>query len=617
MPLIEIPYIGTEFLFNYNEVVNPKYQNAPFMSTTWQRSLKYFEKFNKFNDSMQPQYFVLKTLHQRVALQIAAPDLDFDGAFLYFEKCDGTRVEVAVLPSVVIVPGDVNKLGQQLRRLTWQFFVDDWVADAGHYCWYLRVNYTGGVFEELAGMPMDIQAEHPNTVLIEYTHSAMEFDFWFDEVLLTHRINATNNYLQDKLELLNFRNQKANLRLLYARNWAVWNFEIGFPGEGINNWDQKKMYQIFKCDEVYIDGVRFLMEDEAEFELTDYGNRYPLKKMAVQLVEYDQSDSSTVGSDGIVEIMRLDIDGYPYLIDALTLFAFTGGGVAFANFTLSYAASNFQIEILNTAMQNDFLDQLDVDAVLFGMTGSFYEDGGILYYQRGIGETYLPYSTSKLSTCHIVNYEAFPANLTIFLQVLQTSKTSVTVRKTDDTVYLQPDLNVGNFTTSYAIADPDYDDYVMRVYCDDTMTVLNIVAEGGMINSLGGKVSPTLNRYQCNGGDVGSIGIGFLLNAKLEIQYLFLEQLGVTAVDSTDFSPVGDFGRWQKLKYWGLRGNKLTAAAQDNFYIDYYDIASVYHTLPPPPMNLDTRFQTPPSAPTALSGAARSVLTTYGFTISF
>lgn len=617
MPLIEIPYIGTEFLFNYNEVVNPKYHNAPFMSTTWQKSLKYFEKFNKFSDDMQPQYFVLKEMHQHIALQIAVPDDNFDGARLYFEKCDGTRIEVALIPTVVIVPGDVNKNGEQLRRLTWQFFADDWITDVGHYCWYLKVDYLDSVFEELAGIPMDIQEKHPNTVLIEYTHSAMEFDFWFDGVLLAHRINATNNYLQDKLELLNFRNQKANLRLLYARNWAVWNFEIGFPGEGINNWDQKKMYQIFKCDDVRIDGVRFLMENDAEFELTDYGNRFPLKKMAVQLVEYDQSDSSTVGSDGIVEVMRLDIDGYPYLIDALTLFGTTGGGVPFANFMLSYASQNYQAEIIDIGFQNDFLDQLELDAIAFGMTGAFYEDGGKLYYRRGVGENYVPFSTSRLGGTNILGYEASPSNLTINVQVFQTGKTSVTVRKTDNTVYLTPDLNSGNFSINYSISAPDYDDYVMRIYCDDTMTTLNITATNTMVKSITGETSSILNRYFCLGGDVGTIGLDFLLRAKLNIQYLFLEQLGITAIDNTDFSPVGDFGRWQKLKFWQLRGNAMDATAQDNFFNDYYTIASVYHTLPPPPMNLDTRFQVPPSAPTAASSAARSVLTTYGFTITF
>lgn len=617
MALIEVPFGGSEFLFNYKVLETDKYHTAPFMTTAWQKSLKYFEKYNKFADHLQPQYFVLKQFKDHVTMQIAVPDDGFDGAFLYIEKCDGTRIEIAVLPDVVIVPGEVNREGQQLRRLTWQFFLDDWITTVGHYCWYVRVDYVDS-FEELAGLPMDIQIKHPNTVLIEYTHSTNEFDIWFEGYVFSYRINANNQYGFDKVELLNFMNQKANQRLLYARSWAIWNFEIGFPGEGINNWDQKKMYQIFKFDEVYIDGVRFLMEADAEFEPTDYGNRYPLKKLKINLVEYDQSDSVTVGSAGIIEVMRLSLDGYPYLIDKLTLFGFGSPGDPVPDFMLSHAATNYQVEVLNVSEQNDFLDQLDIDAVAFRMTGNFYEDGGILYYQRGPGENYVPYLVSRMNTAHEVSYTTIVGETNINILINQTGKTSISVRTSAGVPYFPPVLSSGDFSTNINVPAPDYGDYIMRIYCNDLMTLLNIVGTGTNIKGLGGKVSPMLNWYLVNNGDIPVLGFGFLLNAKLNIQYLFLDLMGITEIDNTDFDTTGDFGRWQKLKRIAIRGNKLNATYQDKFYVDYYQIALVYHGLPPFIAGLDTRFQSPPSAPTTLgSGAFRSVLTLWGYPITF
>lgn len=619
MAYIEVPYLNSEFLFNYNPLLVDKYHTAPFMSIAWQQALKYYEKFNKFADYLQPQYFALKELKDRVTIQIAVPDDGFNGAFLYFERCNGTRIPGPLYPDVRIIPGDVNAQGQQMRRITWSFFIDDYVTTPGHYCWYLRVNYLDGSFEELAGLPMDIQHKHENTVLIEYTHRTNDFDVWFEGIVFSYRINANNTYFQDKLERLTFRNQKANLRLLYARNWAIWNFEIGFPGEGINSWDQKKIYNIFKCDETYIDGVRFLMEEEAEFDLVDYGNRYPLKKMKVQLVEYNQSDSLTVGSAGTITVMRLGVDGYPFLIDGLSLFGAGSPGDPFPNFMASHAATNFQVEILNSAEEDAFFAQLEADrSGPFRMSGAFIRSGGILYYRRGEGENYVVATASKMTTCHEIYYETTPGATSIGLQVFQTGKTSVTVRVDAGNVpYLPPDQYVGYFVTTYNIPGPAYNGYRMRIYCNNLMTTLNVTGAGTNVKSLAGKVSPILNRYSLTNADLGVQGIGFLLNAKLELQYLFLENAGITEVNNADFSPTGDAGRWRKLKYIYLRNNKLTAVKQDKFYVDYYRIGSVYSSSAPPPGTLDTRFQTPASAPTGTSSAYRSLYAVWGFTIAY
>lgn len=631
MANIEIPNINTEVLFDPNATFPSEYHSRPFMSESWQTSLKYFEKFNKFADRYQPQYFVKKELTDRVTIQIAYPDPPTlavpippanGRAELYIEDCRGARTRIQPIPyNVAYITGDVDANGDQLARVTFSFKIEDYIAAEGNYAWYIKVVYADSSVQELIGVPMSIKTKHENTLYFTMTHSENDYDFFFNNksILLYYRIDGNITFNSNKLERTTFRNQKANLRQLYARNWRVFDLELGFPGDGINSYDQDKVYNYFKLDETYIDGVRYLMEEEAEFERIDYANRFPLRKLKTQLVEYDRSDSTLTGSLGDLFLMDLGaLRGFPYLVETFTFTGIGSPGDDFFDFLDFYAAFNKQAEILDVAAETAFLDQLALDATGAGMTGSFYIDSGKLFYERGDGETYTA-AVNILGNAHIVNYQTSPLVTTIGLIVFQTGKASVTIRDSAGGYKETPDLWIGDFTTAYDTLT-DYDDYTLRLYTDNSMTFLQVDGVSSTnknITAISGSVSTSLAVYSIFYADLGTWSFEPLLMARYNIAQLNVIDSNISAWDFTEFTIVGDTGRWQDLKVINFSQNQLGFAEQDDFYINYYPIAFAYRTRPPFIGFLDTRFQTPPSSPTSASLSERTLITSYGFTISF
>ena len=620
---IEIPKLNTEVLFNKNIVDNRLYNSKPFMSTPWQQSLRYWEKYNKFN-SISPQYFVKKTLDDSVTIQIAYPEnppYSLTGlAELFIEDCDGVRTQIQPTPyAILVIAGDVDSTGQQLRRVTWSFKLSDYITDEGNYMWYLAIDFGGGNVEEFIGAPMSIKKSHPNTLYFAMTHSTNDFDVWFDpNVIFYYRIDGNITFNSNKLERTTFRNQKANLRQLYARNWRVFDLELGFPSDGLNSYDQDKFYNFFKMDEIYIDGVRYLMEEDAEFERIDWGNRYPLSKLKTQIVEYDRSDSNSVGTVGSFFVMDLGaLRGFPYLVDAFTFVGIGSPGEDVCNFLNVYAPVNFQAEILNATDENLFLAQLDVDLAAFGMLGEFFVDDDKLYYRRGELETYLPTDISVLGNCYIVDFQSSPGFTVIGTDVLQTGRCWITIRDSFNNYAVPPERWDGNFSTGYNL-DPLYDDFKVRLYTDNTMTSLtsySVISKA--IKAVRGNVSSSLTFFSIYNAALNTFDFSLLKSARYTLATLLVNEADVSAFDFTDLTIVGDAGAWQNLRVISFAYNQLGFAEQDDFYNSFYPIAFAYRLLPLGAGILDTRFQVIASSPTAASLPARTAMASYGYLITF
>lgn len=594
------------------------YHSFPFDFTWFSYSILEFEMYNKFLDPAKSQYFSLKESGDSIGFQFGFVASAITSLTLEMRSCAG--VITAVNPSLYLkqftVIGNKNKDGVQLKTAQYNFKVSDVISTAtGKYNLLLTVTFTDTTVVQYISEPILVATTHPNTVLVEYSNSTNNYDTIFTKFppKFNIRIDGWMKYRTNNIDREMFRNQNAELRGLYARDWRL--FDVVFGGRnGIAPYHLEKLIKANKCDSFSIDGQRILADEGADFEATDLASFYPLKQLKYQAVEYAPADSVSYFETLAIPIMPLGaLTGFPYVVDILVL-----AGSSIGNFLYDY--TNEIRDVYDAADETAFIAELNAKVPAFSATGVFSVDANRLFYVPGSPDVYTAALVSQLTNPLKTAFTTTLSYLTLGVNLNQMPgvNTIVSVRTAAGAIVL-PAEHKNGLTDSYTATVPTAAAHIFYLYSNNKVTEIQMDGHptGKIITGFTGTPPTKLQIFRVRGGNITSFPLAFLRPCAPELRVLNVQFFNVDAFVTTDFAVVNP-GDWQYFNYLYLLNNSLDATAQDAVFNDYQTyILYTYFGLSGPVGIIDTRNQSPSSAPTGASSLARINEAAVGYTILF
>ena len=640
--VVEIPLLNSERFIPIDPTTNEKYHTKHFDYWWMQESLLEFQKYNNFSNNNNTQYYQLKQFNDTIGIQFAVERDTMNEYKLTLVSCNGDEfiVDNGDYSKVFIKDGDSYIAGAvlgysidiPLNRIQYNFKVEDILADAlneGKYYLVFEVSFTDESVKTFISEPYMIKADHPKTVLIEYTNSENNYDIFFDQnPRFSLRVDGYLLYNSNKIERTTFRNQEAALRGLYARDWRLYTFTIG-GRTLLSDYHIEKITKINRCDAVYIDGKRFIMEDGENIEITTYNNNYPLKAIKYMVADYNPSDSVDYLNAGSFYIMDLGaIYGFPYAVRYMTFIKLEGAGAIFPNFMADYI--NQVREVIDSTEETTFISELNAKALSLGLTGSFSVVSNKLYYSCGAAENYTLYSKDQRLGFRVEFNPTSGAGSSIGFNwieyiggshIYSVNKFVSSVRSNVVAPTLQAGTSSGlsilTETTDITGLTDFSHPHSLFIYTDNQMASLYIYTANNNIASFTGHLSSILGEFRATGGAVGTFDVNSVLyDCRKTITYLNIQSLGITDVVFTDVDRTNPYD-WYNLKYIYTDANSIDGASQDNFYRDYYTYIQSVSPFTLSSGLLSTRFQSPTSAPSSGSSTQRATMISHGYTILF
>lgn len=621
---VAFPNLNSEQFVAYPSSQSPLYHTKHFNQDLFQKSIPLFQRYNAFWDDKCPRYFQIKQFNDK--LNFVLDSLAYDSYTIKWVKFDSTEIPYTGTITEYATPGNVYTANgsiapQQLYTIQGNLLeISTDLTDAGMYFLVVEIT-TGANSKTYLSEPYNIKETWPQTVLIQYSDSQNQFDVRFDKSPnFELRIPAYLDYLTNKIEYSKFRDQRANLRQTYARDWRVFQLIIGttmFP-YGITPYHCDKLAKILKCDTIYIDGKRFIGEDGADFEPSMYGENYPMRTLTLQFAEYYVNDSDGFFGSETLELFELGTSTkFPYAVKDLTFTKIYGTGAASVNFN----AVGIR-EIFNTTDELNYRNELNVIAAANGIVGGFAIIGDFMTFTNGINENYSANVYSLREAIRINGTSTAPSkNLTIRYTTFADSQLIISAWYT----------TAGNPTTiARAATYRDYTSssdvlniptgssatYSAFVYHNDRLKDMAVegIASTSVVTSYAGGVPSSLEGFESDYTNIPTLDLAFLRRAaKNMIGFNF--RRGTTTALAAGSLDVLEPGEWAVMQYFGLSLNAMNATQQDNFYIYFY--GTIYAASYPQIYSIDTRVQTPASAPTATSATQRADIIARGNTISF
>lgn len=612
MSLVTFPLANSENFYEVGVLPSNDFHTRHFLSDWWIDTIYDWQKYNRFGGIKPTQFYVLKQLNDIVTIQFNVPT---SGATfnLKIMSCDGTLR--AVSPSAYMtqttIAGNVYDDGGvpvPLKTIQYKFRLSD-ILGSTEGVFYFLITIDDGVEKQYISEHTSIKATQENTILIRYSNSVNDLDTIFSmNPDFNVRVDATLSHPINKFNPVTFRNQKTDLRQVSAKKWRVRELVIG-AAEGTNSIIIDKLATILACDTIYIDGLRMLLAEGAQIEVTPFGEKYPLSTIKVELEEYKNKDSVVWGNTNNVYIM--DIDDFPYAIFSLVL----ADDIGSYNFLWDYPTSEFVAEAHNTTMQNAIIAKLNADVAYFGKTGTFTIIGSALYYVRGVGETLYVSLFNKSNTCLVIDFTSVTAARDLLFVVQQTGISIVSVWKTATTIELQPTRLFGNTSTTRTVSSNDA--FKAYLYTDNTATFVTISSDifYKTITALNGKMSYNLQELRFYGATMSVLDLSFLFNSATELRILNWQDSTIDSVDTSGFNVPSGSQYWRYFNFIVLANNSLDSSALDAVLNDYQTkILYTWYGLYPVGL-IDLRSQTPTATRTAASDLAVTNLTATGYTI--
>lgn len=189
--------------------------------------------------------------------------------------------------------------------------------------------------------PIDVQEEHPETMLVQYQNSENDNDvLWTPgNIILKMRVesNMVGGY-QPKSVRESFEDQRYDPTLLHGIEFDVYTLYI--LGAGGPDWIIKKLNHIFaNCDQVKIDYKFYVCTNGNEFKLTRPNGTWDREAMAeidLQIVpdfEFGQLTAGTVPQGDLVVIRKV---WPPLAVQAAIAASFSVVGIFTVNSTIDY-----------------------------------------------------------------------------------------------------------------------------------------------------------------------------------------------------------------------------------------------------------------------------------------
>lgn len=614
MPLVTFPLLNSENFYEVDAPVSNDFHTKHFLSDWWKDTLYYWQKFNRFGDAKE-QFYVLKQLNDVITIQFNFPTT---GATFSLKMYDCYGAETSVSPATYMtqtdIAGNVYDEGGTiapipLRTIQYKFKPSDIIGtDEGIYYFVLMVDE--GVERYFISEPTYIKATHEDTILISYNNSVNDYDVAFSlNPEYSVRLDATLAHPNNKLDIVSFRNQKANLRNVRAINYRNYILTIGASG-GTNSIIVDKISNILKCDNTSFDGKRMLLAEGAEVEVNPFSQNYPLSTITIELEEYQNEDSVAWGDAGLIYIM--DLGGFPYAIPSFVMADSSGSYSMLDSYVTQVAEAH------DTTMEDAIIAKANVDIAAFGKIGSFKKVSGALYYERGVGETLYRSAFKKFDTCLIVTFTAVTTARDVLFGFNQTGECVLSTWDTPDfgtpTIEISPELYIGDDIDSASV--PSNGKFTSYFYTDNTCTKLRVEADitDKIITSLSGDCSKSLAEFVFKGATISQLDLSFLFNSATELRTLNWQYTTIDSVDTSGFN-VAQPNWWRYFNFIYLLENSLDPTALDDVLNDYQtEILYTYFGLAPVGV-IDLRNQTPAATRTSASDLAVTNLTATGYTI--
>lgn len=617
------PIVQPQRFTRRGKIMPSKYHFPQFDDYTFFKSLLSFE--TEINYAQKTQYDDIVTVYLEI------PELDgSNSVVLQICDCDGniTTVGSDYFQSLLLPGNFYDNHGtitpEPLRIYQWVFKFSDVIASLGtsNYYFLVTVNWLGSSDPAdtyyYISEPNQVKESHPNTLLLEYSHSTNEHDIYFAlSPRFCRRIDGTLLEYKPKADTISFRDQETDLRQLDSRSYREFALRAGFY-DGIPDYEIDKLRAICDLDITFYDGKRFVREEGAEIEVTG-SEAYPLKEAKLLLCEYWSNDGGKFHNNNQVSLYELSGDSgvYPYAISRLSLGYTRTGSLGSSTFIgLDLLALTGIKEIFDPGIEDDFIDYLnDTVAPFYFLTGEFSDIDGILIYTNGDEENYVVYDSDVLKACIKIGASpALSATFTMSTQGISGIETIVSAYDGSG-LFLTPTRFTDPALSDIILVLPP-EDYFIYVYSNNKMTRFYVKNFANTpMTSFSGIASSMLEYIWLQWFTITDLDLSFLKPASLTMKSIKINQGAVENLTLTLWStlpPIPTVPNWAKLAYIDFSYNALDDAAQDDLFNTYYNNVGIIVSAHGP---FATVSQTPSSAPTAASLTARNSLTSKGWAV--
>lgn len=216
-----------------------KYILSPFDLDT---SVKYLQKFTR-KDSTK--------------IQVLS---DFEFTFKIYKSSDNSLVS-----TLIPVENDSGIIGQTFK--IYEVSIDFSLLAVGIY--YCEIVYTNEADEEITYTSecIDVQNEHENTIVFEYTNSENNFSVVFEtEIEFSLRVEGNITNFTPEFDDIIYNDQKRNATKLDSIPYRSFELFIG-NAAGIPEWMADKVNRLMSCDQIKIEGVYYEKTEGAKWEI--------------------------------------------------------------------------------------------------------------------------------------------------------------------------------------------------------------------------------------------------------------------------------------------------------------------------------------------------------------
>lgn len=284
---------------------------------------------------------------------------------------DRTGKEVLTIPqhSTADIAGNLDTAGDQLH--TYLYKLGDFTAlPAGYYRLKLAVSYDLSHQDIYLSEPFLLKDSHRNTIQIEYWHSSNkgERDMYFNTLPARYMVcveGVITDYLPQSADVV-YQDQGENAALLDSQTFEKWTLRL----KGIPDWLLRKLGEILTCDNVLINGKRYVKASGSKWEQIK-DPLYPMHGDSIDLWLADNSEGYTHSSASVLIYVA---GAYPKAISKILI----GGYNIVAT---PVVVDDPTEETAAIAAWNANLGNLE-------LFGSVTNTGGLVEYNNGPGEFY-------------------------------------------------------------------------------------------------------------------------------------------------------------------------------------------------------------------------------------
>lgn len=122
-------------------------------------------------------------------------------------------------------------------------------------------------FGDFISEPINVQTEHPKTLLISYSNSENNYSCIFETgIIFNFRVEGQIQNFKPKNDLVVYNDQMRSLKQLFSQAYRSFTLMIGY-GRGVAEWVVDKFNYISQCDSITYDNIPYQIVNGGEFEV--------------------------------------------------------------------------------------------------------------------------------------------------------------------------------------------------------------------------------------------------------------------------------------------------------------------------------------------------------------